>query len=230
MTLKKLFTLIELLVVVAIIAILLALLFPAIKNAKETANSIYCMNNLKQNSLIWNMYANDYKGWWPAPWDVHLPTPHSYKWYWQWPYFMGHFYRTPNTLPDFYPDWSNLFPSSPILTPILFCPTLLNRKIMFYHDTTTYSYAVMAKDPILGGVYNIGGHPNLYRMKNPAQIFHLADMAGVSSEIPNLKGWFSYGGARSAPHKGRTNILFCDGHVLSIKRDEEKTENFRSED
>ncbi|HOK04533.1 MAG TPA: prepilin-type N-terminal cleavage/methylation domain-containing protein [Victivallales bacterium] len=63
MTLKKLFTLIELLVVVAIIAILLALLFPAIKNAKETANSIYCMNNLKQNSLIWNMYANDYKGW-----------------------------------------------------------------------------------------------------------------------------------------------------------------------
>ena len=74
------FTLIELLVVIAIIALLLAILIPSLKAAKELASGAVCLSNQKQLSLAWTSYAADNKLMLVGGSNYYSGKPTPYRW------------------------------------------------------------------------------------------------------------------------------------------------------
>jgi prepilin-type N-terminal cleavage/methylation domain-containing protein/prepilin-type processing-associated H-X9-DG protein len=79
------FTLIELLVVIAIIAVLAALLLPALARAKNSARKAACTSNLRQLSVAWRLYLDENRGRFPDRRDLKSTLPGSYKPWTTWP-------------------------------------------------------------------------------------------------------------------------------------------------
>lgn len=76
MRIRKGFTLVELLVVIGIIAILISLLLPALKRAKESGQRAGCLSNMKQLMIAQRMYAEDWKGRLPPVNSKGSPAPY----------------------------------------------------------------------------------------------------------------------------------------------------------
>ncbi|HEU5070700.1 MAG TPA: prepilin-type N-terminal cleavage/methylation domain-containing protein, partial [Verrucomicrobiae bacterium] len=79
------FTLIELLVVIAIIAILAALLLPALSRAKAQARRASCISQLRQQGVAWRLYLDDHNGRFPDRRDLKTSLPGGYKPWSSWP-------------------------------------------------------------------------------------------------------------------------------------------------
>jgi len=76
--LRRNFTLIELLALISIIAILLSVLLPALRNVRRIAFSIQCVNNLKQNGIAFSSYLYDYQYWTPNYYDATSDTKYYF--------------------------------------------------------------------------------------------------------------------------------------------------------
>jgi prepilin-type N-terminal cleavage/methylation domain-containing protein/prepilin-type processing-associated H-X9-DG protein len=198
------FTLIELLVVIAIIAILAALLLPALGRAKAKAQGVQCMNNKRQMMLAWKLYCDDnnekvpsaYQGpgdWWayPDPTTGRLIALPDMSW-------------TGNAITDGQ-NWANWDPERTVKKTVLwpYCGNSLG--IWQCPTDSKYSCTVPSGDPRAGQSF-----PRV-RSVSMLSWFAGADAASISP------GYTVYGKTTDMLKPGPSmTFLFCDERVDSM--------------
>lgn len=218
------FSLVELLVVAAVIAMLTALLLPALGKARETAKRITCVNSEKQLGLALGMYTNDHADWYP-----HFIAPatgnHCLNWWCYW--FVRYDYLRPGRYLASWGNWNgtlNWMDTSshcPSRVPGPNCDELSDYVIQSFNFTYGGGYLGATAD-------NAGCKVN--QIVAPSRLISFGESwsqkrrvtgntdalvmfsrynwpSAIATDPPNLTPW---------QHNNGGNYVFSDGHVAFI--------------
>ena len=201
---RRAFTLIELLVVIAIIAILAAILFPVFAQAREAARTTQCLSNVRQLSMGFMQYFQDYDEQFP---NIRKDTA--------WPYTVAPYIKSTGLLRcpnDASVNWTTPLPGKTAL------------RLSTY---TLNAYLAPGVSTVAQG----GNYPYLASIQKPASVIYLTESPTNYDEAyfhsyqwdppTDTKHWPA--GAdypddvAVAQHRGGFNCAFLDGHAKWVK-------------
>ena len=207
------FTLIELLVVIAIIAILAAILLPALQSARQRGFSAGCQSNQKQMGGAVQQYANDYQY---IPWN----NSTSRRWYSMRQYFPGSDIVKENAagVTHTYLDSNEIIRRR---VGVFFCPQRYQHplhRLRANGNKKNASPDIYYTWTIDTGFWKTTGYvdtPKYSVIKNPSKQFMMVEISRQSTG--SLYTRYYWVNANVFPHSNHANVLHYDGHSEAYK-------------